>query len=200
MIESNSHYTDRTFEEVDLNATRLVSSQFNACTFVNCSFVETVLLDCRFIECKFKDCDMSLLQVSGSVVSGTTFEDSKLVGINWTHANWGTNLLQEPLAFARCVLNHSTFIGLTLAEFQFKDCIASDVDFREADLSQSMFEGTDLSESFFSQTNLTQADLSRARNYTINPEENTLKGAKFSLPEAMSLLFSMNILLIDPNE
>ncbi len=200
MIDSNSQYSDRTFEGANLNANRLTSSQFYDCTFSHCSFVETVFLDCRFVGCKFQDCDLSLLQVPGSSFSGTLFEDSKLIGINWTHGNWGNNLLQEPLVSIRCVLNHSTFIGLPLKGTQIKDCIARDIDFRETDLNQADFEGTDLAESLFSQTNLTQADLSRARNYTISPEENTLKGARFSLPEAMSLLYSLDIVLTNPND
>ncbi|MBL7163042.1 MAG: pentapeptide repeat-containing protein [Anaerolineales bacterium] len=200
MIDSQTQYTDRDFEEANLNAARLISSQFYDCSFTHCSFVETVFLDCRFVDCKFKDCDLSLVQVPGSTFSGTRFDDSKLIGIDWTHGNWRGNLLHEPLAFIRCVLNHSTFIGLALKDTQIKDCIASDVDFREADLTQADFEGTDLSESLFSKTNLTEADLSRARNYTISPEGNTLKGAKFSLPEAMSLLYCLDIKLIDANE
>ena len=174
---------------------RLVSSQFTDCTFVNCTFVEAVLLDCRFSNCTFKDCDMSLLQMPGTIYSGTHFVDSKLLGINWTQGNWGNNLLNKPLVFDRCVLNHSTFIGLTFQKIKIKDSIASDVDFREADLREADFGGTDLSESLFSQTDLTKADLSRARNYSISPEENTLKRARFSLPEAMSLLYKLDIKL-----
>jgi hypothetical protein len=34
-----------------------------------------------------------------------------------------------------------------------------------------------------------------ARNYHINPETNTLSDARFSLPEAMSLLYAMDIRL-----
>jgi len=42
---------------------------------------------------------------------------------------------------------------------------------------------------------LTEADLSKARNYLIDPGLNQLKKAKFSLPEAMSLLYNMDIIL-----
>lgn len=198
MIDSHISYTDRHFEEANLNATRIASSIFNDCIFENCSFIEAIFLDCRWVNCKFIDCDMSLLNVPGSMFSGIHFEDSKLIGINWTHGNWETNLLQVPLSFNRCVLNHSTFIGLNLKEIQIKDCIASDVDFREANLTKAFFGGTELSQSLFSKTDLTKADLSRARNYSISPEENTIKGAKFSLPEAMSLLYSLDIELINP--
>jgi uncharacterized protein YjbI with pentapeptide repeats len=75
--------------------------------------------------------------------------------------------------------------------------MAADVDFREVDLFQADFAGTDLSESLFSNTNLTEADLSRARNYRIDPGQNVLTQAKFSLPEAMSLLYSLDIVLTE---
>ena len=77
------------------------------------------------------------------------------------------------------------------------DCVAVDVDFREADLSQADFAGSDLSESLFVNTDLSEADLSRARNYLIDPGQNVLKGARFSMPEAMSLLYNMDIILTD---
>jgi fluoroquinolone resistance protein len=42
---------------------------------------------------------------------------------------------------------------------------------------------------------LSGADLSQARNYMIDPGLNELKKAKFSLPEAMALLYNMDITL-----
>ena len=93
------------------------------------------------------------------------------------------------------MINHGTFIGLELKAIQIKNCIAHEVDFREADLSKANFEGTDLSGSLFNNTNLTEADLGQARNYQIDPGMNILKQAKFSLPEAMGLLYSMDIVI-----
>ena len=77
------------------------------------------------------------------------------------------------------------------------DCSAVEVDFREADLSRADFSGTDLSNSLFSKTDLSGADFSQARNYHLDPGQNKLKGAKFSLPEAMSLLYAMEIDLVN---
>jgi fluoroquinolone resistance protein len=88
-------------------------------------------------------------------------------------------------------------MGLKLGGIQIKDCIALDVDFRQADLSEADFAGTDLSQSLFGDTNLSQADLSRACNYDIDPGLNVLRQARFSLPEALSLLHSMDIVLVD---
>jgi uncharacterized protein YjbI with pentapeptide repeats len=139
---------------------------------------------------------LSLVQVPESTFSATRFENSKVIGVNWTQANWPTTGLGNPLGFFKSAISHSTFIGLSLRGIQIRDCVAVDVDFRETDLSQADFAGTDLSQSMFGHTNLTGADLSRARNYHIDPGQNVLRQARFSLPEAMSLLYSLDIVLV----
>jgi len=75
--------------------------------------------------------------------------------------------------------------------------LAREVDFREADLSDAEFSGTDLSGSIFINTILDGADFRRASDYNISPTENSISKAVFSLPEAMSLLYSMDIRLED---
>ena len=100
-----------------------------------------------------------------------------------------------PISFSRCAISHSTFIGMALKEIVVRECVARDVDFREADLTQADLTHTDFADSLFIDTNLTQADLSHARNYTINASLNVLKKTRFSLPEAMSLLYGLDIIL-----
>lgn len=197
-ISSDKSYSGQDFDQLQLGGAQIRSSEFFDCTFSECSFVESVFKQCRFINCSFHGCDLSLTQLPESSFSGTTFEDSKCIGINWALAAWPeTGQLGQPIRFKKCALNHSTFIGLSLSGIHLVNCIAVDVDFRESDLSQVDFSGTNLSESLFSNTNLSGADLSQARNYRIDPASNKLKGAKFSLPEAMSLLYGMDIELLD---
>jgi fluoroquinolone resistance protein len=196
-IRTQTHYTDQVFKEACLEQAQLVSSEFYDCSFIRCSFVESVFRACRFVNCTFQQCDLSLFQVPHSAFSATRFEDSKIIGVDWTQADWPAARLRDPLGFLKCVISHSTFIGLKLQAIQIKACVAADVDFREADLSKADFTGTDLSESLFSSTDLTEADLSRARNYHIDPDQNVLKQARFALPEAMSLLYSMDIVLTE---
>jgi fluoroquinolone resistance protein len=116
-----------------------------------------------------------------------------MIGVNWTVADWAATFLGEPMAFNRCDISHSTFIGLSIREIKIIDCKAFNVDFREADLSLADFSGTDLTESIFMNSNLSEATFLRARNYDINPGKNNLTQAKFSLPEAISLLYSLEI-------
>lgn len=197
LICTQTHYADQVFKERHLERCQLVSSEFYDCTFIRCSFVGSVFRNCRFVNCVFQQSDLSLVQVPDSAFSSTRFEDSKVVGINWTQADWPTTGLGNRIGFCQCAISHSTFIGLSLRGIQIRDCVATDVDFREADLSQADFAGTDLSASIFGHTNLTEANLSRARNYHIDPGQNVLKQARFSLPEALSLLYSLDIVLIE---
>lgn len=196
-IRMQTHHTDQVFKEVHMERGQLLSSEFYDCVFIDCSFVESVFRHCRFVNCAFQACDLSLIQIPESKFSSTRFENSKVIGVNWTQADWAATRLGDPIGFFKCAISHSTFIGLRLRGIQIRDCVAVDVDFREADLSQADFSDTDLSKSMFGDTNLTQADLRRARNYYIDPGQNVLRQAKFSLPEAMSLLYSLDIVLVE---
>ena len=192
-LNDEIRYHDQIFQDLRLEGIHLVGGEFHDCRFEACSFAEAIFRDCRFVECAFQACDLSLVQVAGSTFSATSFLDSRIIGVDWTQADWSGVSLGKPIGFERCAISHSTFIGLSLPGIRIKECVAADVDFREADLSRADFADSDLSESLFLNTDLSEADLRTARNYTIAPEQNVLKGARFSLPEAMSLLFNMDI-------
>lgn len=196
-ISSHSNYTEQTFTSLDLDKVQLRDCEFYDCTFIRCSFVESVFYHVRFIGCCFQHCDLSMFGVPNSTFSETQFEESKVVGVDWTQADWPLTRLGIPLAFSKCAISYSTFLGLNLRGIKIRDCVALEVDFREADLTRADLKGTDLSESMFGSTILIEADLSSARNYSIAPGQNTLKGARFSLPEAVSLLYNMGIVLVE---
>lgn len=197
MIQDNSQFNDIKFRDEHIENSRQVKKAFLRCTFEACSFNETEFISCRFVDCCFSNCDLSLIKVKDSKFSEVHFYDSKLIGVNWAQANWPTVLLNSPLEFSMCALNHSTFIGESLPGIKIIDCTATDVDFRECNLTKADFTGTDLSDSLFHRTDLTEANLRDAYNYQIDPGKNILTGARFSLPEAISLLINMDIYLDD---
>jgi uncharacterized protein YjbI with pentapeptide repeats len=116
-----------------------------------------------------------------------------VIGLNWTEASWPKRGLLNSLRFVRCILNHSTFMGLPLKKAIFRECIAKDVDFANANLTEADCTNTDFSQSRFFHTDLTHANFSGAQNYAIAAHLNTLKKTKFSLPDAMALLYSLDI-------
>ncbi len=74
-------------------------------------------------------------------------------------------------------------------------CEAHEVDFTETDLNHGDFKNTDFAGSRFFKTNLAYADFKGALNYYIDSQNNTFKQTRFSLPEAICLLKSMDIIL-----
>lgn len=75
-------------------------------------------------------------------------------------------------------------------------CIAHDVDFREADLKRANFKLTDFESSQFVHTKLNAADFTEAFNYSIDPSQNDIRKARFSLPDAIHLLDGFDIQII----
>ncbi len=63
-------------------------------------------------------------------------------------------------------------------------------------MKKADFDGSDLQHATFRGTDLSEADLSTAKNYEIDPLHNTLKKAKFSLPDAVGLLSGLGIVLV----
>jgi uncharacterized protein YjbI with pentapeptide repeats len=193
MIKPGSEYIEQAFKGENLNGVEIAGSIFQDCTFEGCTFSESIFRSCRLINCVFRGCDLSLIQVPGSMISGTRFENTKVIGVNWTLANWQEKGIWDPIQFKKCALNHSTFLGVNLSGIKVRRSEAVNVDFREADLSRVDFAFTDLTDSLFISTNLAGADLRYAKNYQIDPTKNQIEGARFSMPEVLALLYSMEI-------
>jgi len=191
------HYADRVFEEETLEGGLLEEIEYLDCRFERCCFASSSFRKCRFVGCTFDACDLSLVKWEGSSFSAVRFEECKAIGIDWTLAAWPLVVMPDAIAFFGSAINHSTFLGLKLPGRTVVDCVARGADFREADLSEADFSGTNLEGTLFASTNLSGADLSRARNYRIAPAENRLRGAKFSMPEATSLLYCMEIEIVE---
>ncbi|KZE74309.1 pentapeptide repeat-containing protein [Paenibacillus elgii] len=190
-------YYDEHFVEAQYSQQEVTSVRFYDCTFTKCDFSETVFKDCKFSGCTFENCNLSLIQVLDCDFSQVSFTHSKLIGINWAEMAPPRKVGSGLLRFEECTLSHSTFIGLTLPKSVITKCTAKNVDFRESDLTEADMSYTDFSESLFDRTNLTAADFSFATNYMIDPGLNPIRKAKFTLPEAISLLYCMDIQLID---
>ena len=67
------------------------------------------------------------------------------------------------------------------------------MDFTEADLTSSLFDNCELAGARFERTILEKADLRTSRNYSIDPELNKIKKARFSYPGVLGLLSKYEI-------
>ncbi len=119
------------------------------------------------------------------------------MGVDWTRANWSAYHKDFEISFRQCILNDSSFFGLTLQVLVLDECKVHDVDFREGDFSHAVMTYSDFTHSLFMRTNLQSANFAEATQYLINILENQVKNAKFSKHEAVYLLEGLGIELVD---
>lgn len=185
------------FEGVDLHHQRINKADFEECTFVSCDFSETFFYACRFIDCQFENCNLSVMKLTDTKLSNTHFSSCKMNGIDWTLCNWESLLERRALHFKECILDDSSFFGIIMQGIVIQECRAKEVDFRSAYLQNAHMIGTDFTHALFHDTHLENANFTFARNTHIDLRTNHLKGAIFSRLEALSLIESLGIVLVD---
>ena len=72
-----------------------------------------------------------------------------------------------------------------------------EVDFSSSELSNAVFHECDLNGAIFENTNLEKADFSTAFHFSIEPDLNNIKKAKFSIRNVSGLLNKYNIQITD---
>jgi len=188
MFETRSDHEDIVFDQLDATKSSIAGSRFDRCTFRKVQLKEASLSKCKFESCVFENCDLSLFHGYESAFIDVRFHECKLVGVNWTDGRRYSNI-----SFEKCVLDYCSFVSLDFRKTDFHDCRFLEASFAEANLTDANFAGSDLSGCRFLRTNLTRCDLSNARGYVINPNENTVKGMKVSLAGAVSLMQTLGI-------
>ena len=189
---TQQEYCDQTFEALDAKGTKVEGRHFDHCFFHSCRFNEAQLVHCRFVDCQFVNCDLSNAKLTGSAFRSVLFDSCKLLGILWTDA-----ASLHPFCALKSVLDYSSFVGIKLKKCRIESCQVRQADLSGADLSEGFCQGCDFSGSQFLGTNLTKADFRGATHYAISPRDNIVKKARFSLPEAMSLVYGLDIRLDD---
>jgi uncharacterized protein YjbI with pentapeptide repeats len=106
------------------------------------------------------------------------------------------NQIGLTLNFENCNLSNSIFYKTKLKKTAFRNSKLHEADFTECNLSSSVFENCDLSGATFANTIIEKADLSTSFNYSIDPERNMIKKAKFSLSGIAGLLDRYDIEIV----
>ncbi len=198
-FDDEKEFDQQEYKGLSFQNIRLAQKTYTSCVFKKCSFREANFTNCVFQDCKFQNTDLSLIIFKECTFKNVVFENSQLVGINWMDTNLTEKRLIfiKPVDFIECVLNHSTFMGCNLKNAKITRCIARDVSFEEADLSRADCTNTEFTDSRFIHTNLTETNFAGATNYSIAANSNTLHKTIFTLPDAMSLLYGLDIILKD---
>lgn len=182
---NESYIQDQTFDRIDA----LTKGDYENCVFSNCNFAEYDLSECTFTDCRFIACNLSLAKLSKTTFRNVNFRDSKMLGLRFDTCNpFGLSV-----SFEGCQLNHASFYKTKIKDTVFKHCQLQEADFAEADLSNSLFDNCQLLQAIFDHTTLEKADFRTSYNYSIDPETNRIKKAKFSLPGVAGLLDKYDI-------
>jgi uncharacterized protein YjbI with pentapeptide repeats len=171
-----TYVAEEKFENLDFNCPAQAPGEYDGCRFTNCNLAGADLGNWVFIHCEFTACDLSMAKLTQTALRDVKFKDCKMLGLHFEKCHdFGL-----ALRFEDCLLDQSCFYQTKLAKTMFKNTRLREVDFIECDLSLSVFEHCDLAQARFEKTNLEKADFLTSFNYSLNPESNRVRKAKFS--------------------
>ncbi len=162
---------------------------YEDCTFKNCQFVGVTFQETIFRECVFQDCIWSLIKLNSTRMQGVEFIDSKIMGTSFS----GIHNLSPEIRFKRSKLELCQFESLELNDFQLTESVVTECMFYNCTLKEGDFSKTQFNAVQFESNNLSKADFRQAIGYDFDPWDNRVKGAKFSTPEVLGLLQSLQI-------
>jgi fluoroquinolone resistance protein len=180
---------DKVYTNIDFSKVHSLDDEFDNCTFLNCNFSGLNMTAKVFYETVFEACDMSNANLNNTSFQDVSFINCKLLGLRFDACK--TFLLE--FKFTDSSLNYSSFFGLKIPKTIFKNCNLTEVDFSEADLNNTNFEGSNLLGAMFSNTILEVADFRNTANFSIDPELNYIRKAKFSGDSLFGLLYKYNL-------
>lgn len=182
---------DQIFEKKQIADLTNGSVTYDNCIFRDCNLSGADLSLINFMDVKFLHCDISNATVQKAALRNITFKDCKIMGLLFDDCE---DFLFE-VGFENCILNFSSFTRRKMKKTSFINCIINEADFAYADLTGANFDRCDLSGTKFENTILEKADFRTSVNYTIDPELNKLKKAKFSLAGLPGLLDKYGIVI-----
>jgi len=177
------------FEKRDFTKEQIAKGEYENCSFMTCNFSNTDLSGIQFAACIFDTCNLSVAKLTGTAFRDIVFKNCKMQGLHVDHCK------QFGLSFSieNCLLDHCSFFKTTLKKTSFKNSRLHEVDFTECDLSLSVLDYCDLLNATFDHTILEKADFRNSYNYSIDPDKNSIKKAKFSLEGISGLLDKYDI-------
>ncbi len=188
-FSGSDSFDNETFDHTACNE-EVEGVSFYKCTFQNVDFQSARLVDCAFDECRFVQCNLSLMEIVGSLFTWVKFTDCKMVGVDWS----GTGGFLSA-SYSGCIMRNNVFADMNLSQYKFLSCDLREAQFSNVRLKSAVFDECELGQCQFHQADLSYANFATSRNYYMNAETNTLKKTVFSLPEAVSLLANLDIVL-----
>ncbi len=189
-----NYYEEQVIAEQKYQNITKEQSKFIDCTFKNCSFEDCKIIDCVFVNCTFYNCNIISLTSKHSEIKNVAFQKCNLIGIHcWNELLPAGKYACSIDKLEGCYMKYNSFIEIPFRKFDFSGNIIQESIFEECDLQESNFRNCRLEATQFFKCDIRKADFREASGYVIDIPSNKLKQAKFSYPEVVNLLASLEI-------
>lgn len=191
-------YCGETFSKLDRAGEGLSSRLFEDCLFTGCRLEGALVENCQFSGCRFEGCKITAPKFRATQMLSCDFADCALSGVDWSALLDERKREMGFLPFdslSGCSLRHCVFFGLDLKSFNFSRTDLSGSVFDGCRLEGASFQECRLGGTSFAQNDLSSADFRGAEEYFFSLESNRVKGARFSLPEAVNLLSALGVVI-----
>lgn len=185
----DTYFENKHFVKIIFSLQHFPIGEYDNCSFEQCDFNQADLSNFQFLSCDFTGCTMNMAILKQTSFKTCTFSSCKLMGLHFEDCHPFLFMVN----FKDCMLDFSSFTQMKLKNTGFNHSSLIDVDFSSADLTAVSFQHCNLSKALFDQTNLEKADFRTSYNYSIHPEKNKLKKAKFSASGVVGLLDTYQI-------
>ncbi|MDC1105588.1 pentapeptide repeat-containing protein [Prolixibacteraceae bacterium] len=169
IAKEKTHYIECQFKQIDFSSVDIKGFEFEDCEFIGCNFSMVDLTGTSFRSVIFKEC----------LMQGVAFQ--------------GVNPFLLSMDFNNSRLDQSVFLNMDLRACSFINTQFKHGIMESCRLCKVNFDDTDLDQTLFYRCDLTQADFRSAIHLVIDPDNNKMKGAKFSTQTALGLLSKYQI-------
>ncbi|OIQ16891.1 MAG: hypothetical protein BM557_09065 [Flavobacterium sp. MedPE-SWcel] len=164
---------------------------FERCTFTNCDLSQCNYLGTSFIDCDFINCNFTEAKVNYVSLRGVQFTSCNFTEVNFSMCD----PLLFRISFDDCILDYAKLYTLKLKGTIFNNCSLIATDFMKTDVTGAVFSNCNMHQAVLIDTIANKADFTSSYNFTIDPEQNKLKKAKFSVEGLKGLLTKHDLIV-----
>ena len=184
-------FYDQTFTPDAPPSGEWFSHTFDTCVFQNIDFAGADLAKTNFLDCAFTDCNLANVQMGETKLNNARFITCKMTGVDFGKCS----PFSFRVTFVKCQMDLTVFLDNKLKKTRFTDCLLREAHFMSCELMEAAFENCDLNDAYFSENDLAKADFSTSYNLRLNPDDNVIKKARFSLQSLPGLLEKYDIVI-----
>jgi len=188
---SSKYILDQEYSNLQLGLDDIMYCDYERCTFIHCDFTACDFLAVAFIDCVFTDCNFNEAKINYVSLRNALFTNCSFTSVNFTMCD---PLLMQ-VEFKDCTLDYAKFYTLKIKGTVFTNCSLIAVDFMNTDLTGVIFDTCNLHKSVFVDAIANKADFTTSYNFTIDPERNKLRKAKFSQAGLKGLLEKYDLII-----